>query len=137
MGRAGFDHHEVVLNQSCESCSGEVVQVLRINIAIASPEQTYRQRLHVRRQHETTALRFQQAPGLFQEKFRFQQVLQHRPKGDRVELFSAEILLQKIAANHRDAARLCVFQRRPANICSQYLIAPRKTFLQLEQKRAR
>src|SRR6266699_5252921 len=110
--------------------------MLRVDVAITRSEQAHCQRFHIGHEHEAKPVWFEERPGFLQEVFRFQQVLDHRPKGQRVEALAAKSLFRKVAAYSGDAARLGVIQSRAADVRSEDFIATRKTLVQLKQKGA-
>src|SRR5258705_2115893 len=90
---AEIDHCKTCFEKFYQRRTLKVIQVLRVNVAIACSQQSHRQRFHVRRQHETEAARFEDGTGLFEKSFRLDQMLDDGPKSNRIELSSATILL--------------------------------------------
>src|SRR3954468_5981381 len=102
MSGTQFGEIKPFFNQSHQGRSIEIVEVLRVNISVTRSEQAHRQRIQIRHQDETKAVRFENGPGFLEKSFRLQQMLENRPKSNCIELCSRKILLQKIPAPDRD-----------------------------------
>src|SRR5207247_633624 len=104
VGGTHLDYAEAVLDNSRQRSSAEIIQVLRVKVAVSAAEHACGQRFEIQHKHEAQALRLEQRPGFLQKLLRFSQVLQDGPEGKSVELPPAKILPQEIAAHHRDAS---------------------------------
>ena len=110
----------------------EIIHVVRHDIAILHTQQSHRQRLQVRRQHETVPARFQDRRRLSEECLRPGQMFDHRPECDRIETPTTGFKIQKRFANDLQAAALRIIQCSAGHIRTRNPIISRIARLQLE-----
>ena len=121
------DDHRIEVREACyynpepgtfaklgECLHREIVQVLRVNIAILCTEQSHRQRMQVGDEHKAKPAGSKHRVGVFQKSLRLGQVFDDGPEGDRVEGSSGGIPLTRPSATlspsegERDGERGCL-----------------------------
>src|SRR3954447_20309601 len=128
MGGGRVDEREFGFrgDQLLESVYGEVIDVLRKNVAVFPSQETHGERLEVRDKNETKTAGFQNGGGLGKKFSRFSQVFDDRPKSDGGEAAILEVGSKERFAQNSGALLLGVVKRGTRDVDAGGLILIRK-----------